>query len=711
MLTKKNLHTRQNRPSFRTPVPLVNLSRVLMILFVLLSGMSSAQTRILDSSLHHLRNGTEPEWDEFANSNPKKELVVFFHVSGKSPQTLSITQYDVKQNWNVLLNDHKVGTLVVDGNTMKTYFKLLPEFFISGKNKFSIRPSSSVIDDIVISEVAIDERPVQTVLSESSVDVEVFERKTNNLVPARITIVDKKRILQSTGTKAENHVAVRPGFVYTGSGKASILLSPGEYIIYAGRGFEYSVDSSVIRVKAGEQLMRRFFLEREVATDGWVSSDTHIHTLTHSGHGDATEKERVLTLAGEGIELPVITEHNKIVDLSTIVSKVDSFFTIIPGDELTSALGHFNVFPFRINDAVPVHQVQAWSEIAENFSNPDSQVIILNHGRDIHNNFRPFDPKRHVSIAGLRLDHSRIPANAMEIVNSGALQDDPMRLLNDWFGLLNHGYRVTPVGASDSHDVSRYLVGQARTYIKTNNDNPKTTDVADVLKNLRRGKVMVSFGLVTKATVDKKYGPGEDALFSKNTEIDIEVAGPSWVNAERLTLYANGIKIREQQIKTGHAPGVKWKAHWKLPQKHDVYLVAVAEGSGQYLPYWPIVKPFQPTSKSWKPYTIGSSGAIWIDADGDGKISSAYDYAKRLTSRFGKDYSALVQALSGFDEAVSIQAAASLYEAGVDLSSSSIAIALSNASQTTREGFRKFIKALNGNDSKEGRQIIDADWP
>src|SRR5688572_22906003 len=108
MLTKKNLHTRQNRPSFRTPVPLVNLSRVLMILFALLSGMSSAQTRILDSSLHHLRNGTEPEWDEFANSNPKKELVVFFHVSGKSPQTLSITQYDVKQNWNVLLNDHKV---------------------------------------------------------------------------------------------------------------------------------------------------------------------------------------------------------------------------------------------------------------------------------------------------------------------------------------------------------------------------------------------------------------------------------------------------------------------------------------------------------------------------------------------------------------------------------------------------------------------------
>ena len=51
-------------------------------------------------------------------------------------------------------------------------------------------------------------------------------------------------------------------------------------------------------------------IRREVATPGLVACDTHVHTLTNSGHGDATIAERVVTLAGEGIELPIATDHN-----------------------------------------------------------------------------------------------------------------------------------------------------------------------------------------------------------------------------------------------------------------------------------------------------------------------------------------------------------------------------------------------------------------
>ena len=60
----------------------------------------------------------------------------------------------------------------------------------------------------------------------------------------------------------------------------------------------------------------------------------------------------------------------------------------------------------------------------------------------------------------------------MEVVNSGAQQTDVMRPFRDWFGLLNHGLALTPVGASDSHDVSRYIVGQGRTYIRCQSDQP-----------------------------------------------------------------------------------------------------------------------------------------------------------------------------------------------------------------------------------------------
>ena len=59
-----------------------------------------------------------------------------------------------------------------------------------------------------------------------------------------------------------------------------------------------------------------------------------------------------------------------------------------------------------------------------------------------------------------------LPANAMEVVNSGAVISDGLALPRDWMGLLNRGLMLTPVGSSDSHDVARYIVGQGRTYVR-----------------------------------------------------------------------------------------------------------------------------------------------------------------------------------------------------------------------------------------------------
>jgi hypothetical protein len=62
-------------------------------------------------------------------------------------------------------------------------------------------------------------------------------------------------------------------------------------------------------------------------------------------------------------------------------------------------------------------------------------------------------------------------------LNSISLQSDFMLPFHDWFGLLNHGTFVTPVAASDSHDVARYFVGQGRTYIRCPADDPGNLDV------------------------------------------------------------------------------------------------------------------------------------------------------------------------------------------------------------------------------------------
>ena len=75
----------------------------------------------------------------------------------------------------------------------------------------------------------------------------------------------------------------------------------------------------------------------------------------------------------------------------------------------------------------------------------------------------------------------------MEVINSGALQTDWMRPYRDWFALLNRGVILTPVGASDSHDVSRYIVGQGRTYIRTNDSDPGKIDVPDAVDSFLAG--------------------------------------------------------------------------------------------------------------------------------------------------------------------------------------------------------------------------------
>ena len=144
-----------------------------------------------------------------------------------------------------------------------------------------------------------------------------------------------------------------------------------------------------------------------MATPGWASCDTHIHTYTWSGHGDATTTERVLTIAGENIELPVLTDHNVQKDLKpfAIEQSVLEYFTPVTGNEVTTAVGHFNVFPLSAGEDVINHRGRDWKTIGQNIAEAgNSQAIIMNHGRDIHSRFRPLDPALHLSGAGTRLD-------------------------------------------------------------------------------------------------------------------------------------------------------------------------------------------------------------------------------------------------------------------------------------------------------------------
>ena len=673
---------------------------ILLITTVIVPGAMFAQSQPLDSGWYHLRNTGSREWSDF----PERAQMSTYRLQFRAPtleteSTLSLRQYNVKGNWRIVLNGEHLGILHPDEKDLIRYLRI-PAGALNSQNTLEVISSDKQADDIRIGEFTLHPQPLSQILSEVHVDFEIIDEGTNERTPCRITMVDDRGVLQQAAPADAGDLAIRPGHVYTSNGKATLGLAPGNYTFYVTRGSEYGVDSVRAVLAAGDYLQHRFMLPHEVATAGWVSSDTHIHTLTFSGHGDATAAERVLTIAGEGIELPVITDHNVHIDLKpfAIDQQVDRYFTMMKGTELTTGVGHFNIFP--VGESVADHRVRNWETLSRNLNDAQSKAVILNHGRDVHLGFRPFDPALHIASAGLRLDDWKIPFNAMEVINSGSQQSDQLQLTGDWFGMLNGGHVVTPAGSSDSHDVSRFIVGQARTYIRSNDDDVSAINAREAIKNFVEGNVMVSFGLLAEIELNDSYGPGELVPASDEVKIAVKVSGPSWAWADKVSLYANGKKIREATINDRDAAGLKWSGVWYLTlPPHDLFLVAVAEGPGRDLPFWPIARPYQPTSPDWNPRIFGLSGAVWLDGDKNRTRNSASHYAQKLWEQSHGDVSALIRELASFDESISIQAAALLHKNKKALNGPEITKALRSASPATRAGFEKVIKEVSATHS------------
>src|SRR5207253_4718619 len=153
----------------------------------------------------------------------------------------------------------------------------------------------------------------------------------------------------------------------------------------------------------GDTVRKTLSIRREVPTVGWASCDTHVHTLPYSGHGDSAADERVVTIGGEGVELPIVTEHNRQIDYRAAAVKqgVRDHFTLVVGNEVTTNVGHFNVFPAPADGPVPDFQAKDWKSVFASIArNTRAGVIVLNHPRDKHAGFRPFGPERHVALAG-----------------------------------------------------------------------------------------------------------------------------------------------------------------------------------------------------------------------------------------------------------------------------------------------------------------------
>ncbi|MEO8474543.1 MAG: CehA/McbA family metallohydrolase [Chryseolinea sp.] len=673
--------------------------RIITFLIAVVSMISPAVAQqILYEPFLHLRNANPREWSEFSQEADKELKVTFQRKRITTPTVIELRQYDVKLQWSVYLNGKKISALIQDEHDQTSYIALPPSSLRKGKNELLISSTEAVADDIRVGQIRLHEGTLNDLMT-ATINVHVVD-ENDSILPCKLTILNSNRSLQPIQLSPGYIAATRTGNIYAAS-PTSFRLPPGNYTLYATRGFEYSVDSMKVNLPPGQNISGQFQLSREVNTDGWISCDTHVHTNTYSHHGDATLSERLLSIAGEGIELPIMTDHNINVDvkdtLQSLQSKLQSQIlsrssTAVTGDELTTSLGHFNVFKTNPGDKVIDHKVTSWDDVDKNIKAVNPKAIILNHARDDHSDFIPFDSSHHISIAGMNTNNWTFPANAMEVINSGSQQSHPLQLFHDWMGMLNGGHIITPVGSSDSHDVTRFLVGQGRTYIKVDDKRPSKINVDQAIDQFVAGRVMVSCGLLTKIVVNDQYGPGDLAPYGKQIRVTVEVWGPTWIGADHVALYMNGTEIKQSEIDSRIKAPLKWRETYNInTSAHDVFFAAIATGPATHIPFWSLSKPYQPVSEEWTPTVMGVSGAVWVDGDHNGIKNTAREYAEKLLKDSKGKLSKVIKKLDKYDASVAVQVAALMWKRGDDLRGREVSDELKGVKQEVRDAFESVM--------------------
>ncbi|HVJ19086.1 MAG TPA: CehA/McbA family metallohydrolase [Polyangiaceae bacterium] len=383
-------------------------------------------------------------------------------------------------------------------------------------------------------------------------------------------------------------------FIWTGNGTIDRELPPGKYRALATSGIERSAASFRFELTSGSTRVLQGELKRVVPTPGFISADLHLHQVP-SVDADISLENRVVSVAAEGVELAVATDHYTVTDLAPVVSFLrergilSAPLATIAGSEVstlgTPRFGHFNVFPLDQGEIVRYRDVTPSELFADARQKSPNGVIQVNHPR--------WDAKLgYFTHYGLTLDTAepKQPGydpnfDTLEVYNGDDARDINLVLppLMDWIHLLGRGYRYTATGSSDSHNLAFLDPGLPRTYIRHGVGSDDASDVqapADaVIKALKAGHVIVSSGPFIEASVQGK-GPGETARgIGQYAELKIRVRAAPWVSVSKLEVYHGGSAklVHSSQIWPSQKP-VRYDAIHSIPIEKPTFFVVVVRG-------------------------------------------------------------------------------------------------------------------------------------
>ncbi|WP_433945753.1 CehA/McbA family metallohydrolase [Paenibacillus sp. SN-8-1] len=239
----------------------------------------------------------------------------------------------------------------------------------------------------------------------------------------------------------------------------------------------------------------------------WYRGDFHMHTRLTDGK--QTAEELNAQAARQGLDFIVVTEHNFLT-----TGWPESDLLVIPGVEITSSQGHFNVLGIRRwiewfeDGGVPVFETPAGMESILAEARSQGAVCSMNHPE-----LAPWDWQLDV-----RLD----AFDTIEIWNDPTFPDNEKateEALKLWDFLWKNGVVLWGVGGSDTHNLPHesYVPGGLPSLV----GDPVTClwseelSVQGILNAARFGRSYVTRGPVLEPRLyrdDLVYRPGDHVL-------------------------------------------------------------------------------------------------------------------------------------------------------------------------------------------------------
>jgi hypothetical protein len=435
---------------------------------------------------------------------------------------------------------------------------------------------------------------------------------TPDLGPAHVAGPAKNQLIASTG---------------------EVAVAPGKYRLTFTRGPEYGAEVSEVVLAAGATQTVTAALRRIVDTSGYVATDFHQHTIL-SADAPVGTRDRLLSNAAEAVEVAVASEHNVVVDLGPQVRELGMarFLVSIPGDELTTDAskkpwGHANVFPFVADASKPrggapaVRDRLAHDVFEELRTRPGPRgVLQVNHPRSGVNGYfdqLAFDPKTGVGTgAGYDADF-----DALEIWN-GRNVDARMKVLDDFLALLRTSHPVTGVADTDTHGIVGQEAGLPRTYVRVTKDDAldgwDASRTDDLVRGVREKRdVVLTNGPFLRVAANGAGIGGIAPAKAGLVLVKVHVTSAPFAAVDRAELrVAGGAKIESKPVvalvPTKSASGaMEADVTFTVRASADDAFVVIVSGSH------PMKPMFSGEDRELLPWAM--SGAIWIDANGDGK--------------------------------------------------------------------------------------------